>query len=202
MKKAVVAMMMCMSLSLSLPVFAQETAPETTQETTQEAADAGTENAGPTELVWSDLMEAAFVQAGYSGTHYTIDALSMQLLVPDGLEQRQPTEEESEKDTILVFENEEEDKKIEFVLGQVGDCETLADVQAFMAENYPEVPVNETIINGYDTLVFGNEEADSMTVLIGAGEAGFLRVIFHPIEDPEMNQLFAMVAASIRPIEE
>ena len=35
--------------------------------------------------------------AGFSGKLYSIDALSMQLMVPDGLEQREPTEEEKGK---------------------------------------------------------------------------------------------------------
>ena len=196
MKKAALVMMLCMSMSL--PVFAQEAAPETT---TQEAV-AAAEDAAPAEFVWNDLMQESFAANGYSGTFYTIDALGMEMLVPDGLEKRQPTEEESKTDTVLVFANEEENQKIELVLGPVGECQTLEDVKEFMAETYPEISVNETIINGLDTLVFGSEATDSMTVLIGAGEAGFLRVICRPVVDPEMNQLYSYVAASIMPIEE
>ena len=103
----------------------------------------------------------------------------------------------------MVFENEDQTQRSEFVLGPLGDCQTLEDVTALLKANYPDMTVTPTRINEYSTLVFGNEEKDSMTVLIGAGEAGFLRIICHPIsESPEMNQLFSLVAASIQQIKE
>lgn len=49
---------------------------------------------------------------------------------------------------------------------------------------------------------YGSEEADSMSVLIGAGDAGFLRVICRPVKDAQMNKLYSYVAASIQQIEE
>jgi len=103
----------------------------------------------------------------------------------------------------MVFENEDQTQRIEFVLGPLGDCQTLEDVTALLKANYPDMAVTPTRINEYSTLVFGNEEKDSMTVLIGAGEAGFLRIICHPIaSSPEMNELFSLVAASIQQIKE
>ena len=39
-------------------------------------------------------------------------------------------------------------------------------------------------------------------VLIGAGDAGFLRVICRPVKDAQMNKLYSYVAASIQQIEE
>ena len=165
------------------------------------AAAEETEAAGEIPSVeWSDDVLQAFVDEGFAGTIFTIDKLGLQLLVPEGLEQRQPTDEEKEEDTILVFENEDQSQKIEFVLGQIADCQSLDDVQAFMAESFPDMTVTPTRINEYDTLVYGNEEADSMAVLIGAGDAGFLRIILHPVTDPEMNRLYSFVAASIQEI--
>ena len=165
-------------------------------------ASAGETEAAATEpaIEWDDTVLQSFVDDGYAGTIFTIDKLGLQLLVPEGLEQRQPTDEEKEKDTILVFENDDQSQKIEFVLGQIGDCKTLEDVQAFMAESFPDMTVTPTRINEYDTLVYGNEEADSMAVLIGAGDAGFLRIILHPVTDPTMNKLYSYVAASIQEI--
>ena len=57
-----------------------------------------------------------------------------------------------------------------------------------------------TKINEFDTLVYGTEESNSMCVLIGAGDAGFLRVICRPINDPQMSKLYSYVAASIQTI--
>ena len=65
---------------------------------------------------WSEELLQSFVDEGFAGTIYTIDKLGLELIVPEGLEQRQPTEEEKETDTILVFENEDQSEKIEFVL--------------------------------------------------------------------------------------
>ena len=154
-------------------------------------------------IEWSDELLQSFADEGFAGTIMTIDKLGLQLIVPDGLEQRQPTDEEKEKEgMILVFENEDQSKKIEFVLGPIGDCQTLEDVQAFMAESFPDISVTPTKINEYDTLVYGSEETDSMAVLIGAGDAGFLRIIMSPVVDPEMNKLYSYVAASIQEIKE
>jgi len=129
-------------------------------------------------------------------------AVLIKMLVPEGLEKRQPTDEEKEKDTILVFENEEQDKKIELVLGAVGECKTLDDVKAYIEENVPGIVITPTKINEFDTLVYGSEETDSMCVLIGAGDAGFLRVICRPIMDSQMNRLYSYVAASIQQIKD
>ena len=149
---------------------------------------------------WSEELLQSFVDEGFAGTIYTTDKLGLELIVPEGLEQRQPTEEEKESDTILVFENEDQSEKIEFVLGPISDCQSLDDVQAFMAESFPDIAVTPTRINEYDTLVYGSEETDSMAVLIGAGDAGFLRIILHPVTDPGMNKLYSYVAASIQEI--
>ena len=153
-------------------------------------------------LEWDENLQQMFVDEGFSGTFYDIDALGMRMLVPEGMEKRQPTDEEKEKDIILVFENEEKDQKIELTLGPVSDCETLDEVKAFIEENAAGVTVNPTKINGLDTLVYGSEEADSMSVMIGAGDAGFLRVICRPVKDAQMNKLYSYVAASIQQIEE
>lgn len=153
-------------------------------------------------LEWDENLQQMFVDEGFSGTFYDVDALGMRMLVPEGMEKRQPTDEEKEKDIILVFENEEKDQKIELTLGPVSDCKTLDEVKSFIEENAAGVTVNPTKINGLDTLVYGSEEADSMSVLIGAGDAGFLRVICRPVNDAQMNKLYSYVAASIQQIEE
>lgn len=169
--------------------------------TAEETELALTETAGEV-LEWTEEMQQAFVDEGYEGQIYTVDGLGLQLLIPDGLEQREPTEEEKAKDDILVFESEDQTKKIEFVLGPLGECETLDDVKALMEENYPGLTITPTKINEFDTLVYGTEASDSMAVLIGAGESGFLRIICHPVTDPDMYRQYSFVAASIMRIPE
>ena len=145
-------------------------------------------------------MQQMFIADGFAGTVYDVDALGMQMLVPEGMEKRQPTEEEMGKDIKLVFENTEKDQKIELVVSPVGECKTLDEVKAFIEEKAPGTVVTPTKINEYDTLVYGSQETNSMCVLIGAGDAGFLRVICHPVNDPQMAKLFSYVAASIQTI--
>ena len=100
----------------------------------------------------------------------------------------------------LAKENTEKDQKIELVVSPVGDCKNLDEVKAFIEEKAPGTVVTPTKINEYDTLVYGSQETNSMCVLIGAGDAGFLRVICHPVNDPQMAKLFSYVAASIQTI--
>ena len=190
-------MMVCMLGSVS--AMASEAAPESATESVETAQ---TElNFDEKVITWDATMEAAAMATGFSGKFYTIDGLNMQLLIPDGLEQRQPTEEEKGKGDILIFENADQSEKVEFVLGPVADCKDLAQVKAFIEQNYPGITVNPMKINGYNTLVFGNEQTDSMTVLIGAGEDGFLRIICRPVTAPEMNERYAIVSESIQPIQ-
>ena len=199
-KGLMVAAMMCMfSMASVMCVQAEEAQTEEAAAETNEAAEeteaAVSEQA---EFKWDEKMQQMFVNDGFAGTIYDIDALSMEILVPEGMEKRQPTDEEKEKDTILVFENTETEQKIELVLGAVGDCKSLDEVKAFIEESVPGIVITPTKINEYDTLVYGSEETNSMCVLIGAGDAGFLRVICRPIDTPEMNSLFSYVAASIQ----
>ena len=152
------------------------------------------------EFHWDDKMQQDFINDGFAGTVYDVDALGMQMLVPEGLEKRQPTEEEKQKDVKLVFENKENDQKIELVVSPIGDCKTLDDVKAFIEKQVPGVVITPTKINEYDTLVYGSEETNSMCVLIGAGDAGFLRVICHPCMGEQNAKLCSYVVASIQTI--
>ena len=191
MKKVMVgALVGILSIGTVLSVSAAE------EETAAEQA------AEPAKIIWDEKMQDLFVANGYTGEIFTIDKLGMQILIPDGLEQRQPTDEEKEQDTVLVFDNEDSEDKIELVLGPVGDCKTLEDVRKFIEDAYPDVTVLPTLINEYETLMYGSEATNSMTVLIGAGDAGFLRIIMRPVNDPEKNQLYSFVAASIKMMDE
>ncbi len=195
MKKGLLAaVMMCvLSAATVMCVHAEEA------QTEQAATEA---TGAPAEFKWDEKMQQMFTADGFAGTIYDVDALSMQMLVPEGLEQRQPTDEEKEKDTILVFENKEQDQKIELLLGAIGECKNLDDVKAYLEENIPGIVVTPTKINEFDTLVYGSEETNSMCVLIGAGDAGFLRVICRPVNDPQMSKLYSYVAASIQGIKD
>lgn len=185
--------MMCV-LSAATVMCAHAAEPQT------EAATEGTSGTALEEFKWDDNMQQMFLAEGFSGTVYDIDAFGMQMVVPEGLEKRQPTEEELAEDTRLVFENAEKDQKIELVLGPVGDCKTLDDVKVFIEQQVPGIVIFPTKINEFDTLVYGTEESNSMCVLIGAGDAGFLRVICRPINDSQMKKLYSYVAASIQTI--
>jgi len=191
MKKKVLLIVMIgvLAMESAMTAFAGEA------ETTAAAAEENT-------IVWDETMEKIVQDEGFGGKIYSIDALSMQIYIPDGMEQREPTEEEKAKDTVLVFDTKDSEDKIEIVVGQMGDMKTLDDVKAYLEKQYPDMKVIPTRINNYETLMFGNEEADSMTVLISAGDAGFLRVICHPVKDETKNKMFSLVAASLQSMPE
>ena len=203
-KGLMAAAMICMlSMATVMCAQAEEAQTETeAAETTEAAGEAEAAASGQAEFTWDENLQQMFINDGFAGTIFDIDALGMEILVPEGMEKRQPTDEEKAKDTILVFENTETEQKIELVLGEVGECKTLDEVKAYIEENVPGIVITPTRINEYDTLVYGSEETNSMCVLIGAGDAGFLRVICRPIDTPEMNSLFSYVAASIQQIKD
>ena len=209
MKKFVLVMLAAVMV-FSATVFAGEAATEATTaatEATTAAPEAATEASAEKvylkDIAWTQELQDMFVSKGYAGTFMTIDALGLELLVPEGMEQRKPTDEEKKQDIILVFENKDATDKIQLVLGPVGECKTLDDVVAFMKENYPDVEVTPTKINQFDTLMYGSKATDSMAVLIGAGDAGFLRVIMSPaVSDQNKNELYTFVAASLQQIQE
>jgi len=194
-KKLLLGALVCtMAFGSAMSVYAAEA------ETTAAAEEAAA--AEQAVIEWDEEKENLIVEEGFGGKIMSIDALGMMIYIPDGLEQRDPTDDEKAKDTITVFENQEDGDKIEIVLGQMGDMKTLDDVQAYLKEKYPDMAVTPTKINEYDTLVFGNEEQDSMTVLISAEDAGFLRIICHPVKDEQKNKMFSLVAASLQQIKE
>lgn len=195
-RKMVLAAMLCMLV----PFTAM--AGEVEVDDSVEVAQPSETEAEEAVITWSEEAEDSFVEAGFDGTFYDINMLGLKLLVPEGMEMRDPTEEEQGTGTILVFENADQGEKIEFALGPIGDCQNLDEVKDFMAVTFPGIVVTPTKLNEYDTLIFGNEQTDSMTILIGAGDSGFLRIISRPVTDPEMNKLFSFVAASVQQIKE
>ena len=154
MKKALLVLLAAVMV-FSTTVFASEAATEAAPEAATEAGApiATFEASIPVNtIIWDKDLEDLFISSGYVGTIYTIDALGLEMIVPEGLEKRQPTDEEKQQDIILVFENAETKDRIELVLGPVGECKSLDDVKAYIAEKYPDVSVVPAKINQFDTL--------------------------------------------------
>lgn len=103
---------------------------------------------------------------------------------------------------------EEQRQIADFLDSKCAEIDALsADIQSEIEtlETYKRsviIVITPTKVNEFDTLVYGSEETDSMCVLIGAGDAGFLRVICRPIMDSQMNRLYSYVAASIQQIKD
>lgn len=204
MKKLVLAAMM-MGMIAVTPVIAHAASEEQSAATTQtteaaqttEAVEGQTEYAPENIMNWSDELQQQFVNAGFSGTFYTVDDLDLRLLVPEGLKQREATQEELATGIKVVFADEKNENTIKIRFGSVSGCKKLSEVAQLMNNN-PEIKSGLNKINGLDTILVMSEKDNSVFVIIGAGEGQFVQVVCSPISNATMYEQFKYTLASLQ----
>ena len=99
MKKLVLAAMMLGTIAVRT-VMAHAAAAEQTTESVQM-----TETQAPVGQIlnWDDNMTKEFTDKGLSGQFFTIDELDLKLMIPEGMAQRERTEDEAKDNIATVF---------------------------------------------------------------------------------------------------
>jgi len=194
---------MMMGIIAVTPVMANAAETEETpvESVTETAVENESEAHEVTVINWDDKVKE-MEEKGYSGTIYTIDDLGMRLMIPDGMKQRERTQEEADSKISCVFADESEAHTVKIRYDYIEGCTTLEDVAKVLASSTsPAFNYGFHKVNGLDVLIAVSQDADTMTAIINAGEGTFVQVVCSPISDASIADQFRYVVASIQAIE-
>ena len=175
-----VLLILIFSLMLTLPAMAENTV-------------------SAVEINWNQDVINAMVEAGIDGNMATVtlkDGKQFEMMIPDGFVQRELTEDETQKNVILAFVNEETATSFQITDSTI---EGAADVsylaQARLALN-PDTAMTFAVINGTTALISGLQEQNSINIAFDLGESRFVQIVFAPLEGN--NVLAQYLAASVQ----
>lgn len=156
----------------------------------------------PQEITWEEL-EESFAETGYGSSFWNIPSLGIQILIPDGLDQTDLSQEQIDDGFVEIFATEDRSVAVLLSYRDLG-CETLADVEELVLENIEDAQIlGYFVINGLDALMFLNPGNDDLTVAIGTTEPeNFIQVSIKPISNEEINKLSGFIFGSIQPLTE
>ena len=188
-KFAIFTLTLILSLLLVLPALAEDTTAAEEEGTTVDAI----------VMDWNQDVIDAFVAAGLDGNIATVtlpDGLTFDMLIPDGFEQRELTEEEEQMGVNLALANEATGTMIRIL-----DCtfEGINDIsgiaQSLLSLN-PETAIQFALINGTPALIAGVPSDDSVNITIDLDNSRFVQFDFAPLEGN--NLLAQFFIASIQ----
>ena len=177
MKKCIVITLI-LSLVLAMPVFAEDNAIHAAQ------------------IDWDESAEKAFVDAGYAGTWYTLEGIGCDLIIPEGYEQQELTDEDRADNYAFIFANEELGGKVEVFDQYIDSVDDLASLGAALQEKSPENPVQYAIINGAAAVINTVGDYDMMSAIFDLGDHRFVQIMFTPMS--KATELLTMCMASIK----
>lgn len=167
MKKIILAVL-ALALLLAVPALAEE-------ENTVSAV----------RMDWTQEVIDAFVGDGFDGNMATVtlaDGLQFRILVPNGFEQRDLTEEETQQGVTLAFAN-----------GETGACFRIKDTTlagfedvGYLAKELltknPDTALQFAVVNGTTALISGTKEENAVNITFGLGNERFVQIDFTPLE--------------------
>lgn len=148
---------------------------------------------------WDDKMIQDFNGKGYTGEFASIDKLGLRMMIPSGMTKRECTQEEAANNIAAVFADEKNEKTIRIRQDEISGCSSLEAV-AQMLHNSTEhkYQIGFAKINGQNAIMAKCDDANTLTVVIEAGEGRFVQAIFSPISDAQMFDQFRYSVASIQ----
>ena len=156
----------------------------------------------PQEMTWEEL-EESFQETGYGGQFWNIPSLGISIMIPNGLEQTELSEESIENGFVEIFATEDASVAVMISYRDLG-CETLEEVAELVVETIEDAKFGGFYrINGLDAILFMNPGNDDLTAAIGTTEPGhYIQVSIKPISNEEINSLSGYILGSIQPLEE
>ena len=151
------------------------------------------------QMDWNQQIIDAFVADGFDGAFGTVtlhDGTQFRMLIPDGFQQRDLTEEDQAQNVALAVANESTASEIlvrDNVLEGVGSIGELA--QSMVAED-PMTAISFAVINGTTAVISGREADDFVTVSFDLGESRFVQIDLKPLSGN--NKLANYFMASIQ----
>jgi len=157
----------------------------------------------PVVLNWDELADQ-YVEAGFSGTLYAFNDLGIRLLIPEGYEQQELSEESIENGIEGAFVTEDGEKQIIISLRDLG-VETLEEVALLAKDSFGEDfhYGGYYKLNGLNSIMFMNSDTEELTVAVSTTEPNyFIQVSIRPMTDEDVNAQSGYIIGSIQPLEE
>lgn len=156
----------------------------------------------PVTTTWEEL-EESFIETGYGADFYDINDFGFRILIPNGLEPVELSDEQIKNGFIVDFANEDHSAAVIVVYRDM-QCESLEELADYIAENLGEDKIAGYYrMNGLDGLVFVNPENEELVCALKATEGGyFVQVSIQPTSNEELNKLSGFIFGSIQKIEE
>ena len=186
MKKLVLIALM-IAMLLAVPALAEDAAAPAEEGTTVTAV----------QMDWNQDVINAFVAAGFDGNMATVtlkDGLAFQILIPDGFQQRDLTEEEAETGVVLALANEETGTNIRVMDSVKEEAGSLSEIARNLLTQDPNTAIQFAVINGTPALISGLQAEDSIIVSFDLGESRFVQIDFAPLSGNNVLAQFFLAA--------
>jgi len=156
----------------------------------------------PEVVKWEDL-EESFIETGYGGGFWNISNLGISIMIPNGLNQLELSQDYIDNGFVEIFATDDLDIAVLISLRDLA-CETLPDVANLVLENIEDAQIiGYYNYNGLDAMMFLNPGNEELTSVIGTTEPGYyIQVSIKPITNEEINKLSGFIFGSIQPIAE
>ena len=178
-----------LSLLLVLPALAEDTTAAEEEGTTVDAI----------VMDWNQDVIDAFVAAGLDGNIATVtlpDGLTFDMLIPEGFEQRELTEEEEQMGVNLALVNEATGAMIRILDCTFEGINDISGIAQVLLTMNPETAIQFALINGTPALIAGIQEDDSVNITFDLDNSRFVQFDFAPLEGN--NLLAQFFIASIQ----
>ena len=153
------------------------------------------EETSPKTLNWITARRS-IVQNDLSGSYYVIEDFDTDIWIPDFL----TPQDEIPEGCYYIFTNEENTVSVKArVVRFEGDC-NLSGLEYAVTE-MGLVNDGAYWINGYQALIYENNEDDSLTVGIPYEEGYVLEFVFAPISNQQVYNLTSILMSTIQPHE-
>lgn len=149
-------------------------------------------------LDWED-MSAAIEED--DGDFYTFEDVAVMIWIPKELESVELDEEDLEAGFIGYFYDEEDDYTISVLLGDVG-VESLEEWKTVLKDEMEITDVGDCVVNGYEAVIYSNEEEDYFCVDFIMESGKLLEFTFAPYSDEDFFAGSVIILSSIQPLEE
>lgn len=149
-------------------------------------------------LDWEDVSALA---GDEDGDFYTFDNVAVMIWIPKELESIELDEEDLEAGFIGYFYDEEDDYTISVVLSDVG-VESLEEWKTVLEDEMGITDIGDCIINGYEAVMYSDEEEDYFCVDFIMESGNLLEFTFAPYSDDDFFAGSTVIISSIQPLEE
>ena len=156
----------------------------------------------PEVVVWEDL-EKSFIETGYGGSFWNIPSLGISIMIPNGLNQMELSQDYIDNGFVEIFATDDLDIAVAVSLRDL-ECEDFPEVADLVLENIENAQiVGFYKFNGLDAMMFLNPGNEELTSVIGTTEPGYyIQVSIKPITNEEINKLSGFIFGSIQPFVE